>query len=402
MSCLKSDETSLQEGIISMMKKLLLPLWVSAFFLLFLYSYTQVDLSLTLSRASIIQTIEKGFQYIGWFNRPLSTYLYIGVFVFLFSLYFLTLRLISKSAISSTLIWRIIIIATVILAFSYTAFSRDIFNYIFDARIISFYHQNPYFHKALDYPGDPMLSFMHWTHRTYPYGPFWLVLTVPLTFIGNNFFLLTFFLFKFLMAGFFLITAWSIGKIAHILKLKNTLLPIAAFALNPFVFTESLVSAHNDIVMMGMAMLGTYYILRKERVKGSVLYVLSIGIKFVTALFIIGYFILLGLSKTKYFIGLSIILMIVGVILAALRTNFQPWYLLYVVPFAVLMIEKQIVRYPLFIFSITNIIYYIPYLHEGSWNEPIPTFLNNLVLGATILSLILVVGFLPFWRKVKK
>jgi len=402
LSCLKSDETSLQEGIISMMKKLLLPLWVSAFFLLFLYSYTQVDLSLTLSRASIIQTIEKGFQYIGWFNRPLSTYLYIGVFVFLFSLYFLTLRLISKSAISSTLIWRIIIIATVILAFSYTAFSRDIFNYIFDARIISFYHQNPYFHKALDYPGDPMLSFMHWTHRTYPYGPFWLVLTVPLTFIGNNFFLLTFFLFKFLMAGFFLITAWSIGKIAHILKLKNTLLPIAAFALNPFVFTESLVSAHNDIVMMGMAMLGTYYILRKERVKGSVLYVLSIGIKFVTALFIIGYFILLGLSKTKYFIGLSIILMIVGVILAALRTNFQPWYLLYVVPFAVLMIEKQIVRYPLFIFSITNIIYYIPYLHEGSWNEPIPTFLNNLVLGATILSLILVVGFLPFWRKVKK
>lgn len=385
-----------------MMKKLLLPLWVSAFFLLFLYSYTQVDLSLTLSRASIIQTIEKGFQYIGWFNRPLSTYLYIGVFVFLFSLYFLTLRLISKSAISSTLIWRIIIIATVILAFSYTAFSRDIFNYIFDARIISFYHQNPYFHKALDYPGDPMLSFMHWTHRTYPYGPFWLVLTVPLTFIGNNFFLLTFFLFKFLMAGFFLITAWSIGKIAHILKLKNTLLPIAAFALNPFVFTESLVSAHNDIVMMGMAMLGTYYILRKERVKGSVLYVLSIGIKFVTALFIIGYFILLGLSKTKYFIGLSIILMIVGVILAALRTNFQPWYLLYVVPFAVLMIEKQIVRYPLFIFSITNIIYYIPYLHEGSWNEPIPTFLNNLVLGATILSLFLVVGFLPFWRKVKK
>jgi len=402
LSCLKSDETSLQEGIISMMKKLLLPLWVSAFFLLFLYSYTQVDLSLTLSRASIIQTIEKGFQYIGWFNRPLSTYLYIGVFVFLFSLYFLTLRLISKSAISSTVIWRIIIIATVILAFSYTAFSRDIFNYIFDARIISFYHQNPYFHKALDYPGDPMLSFMHWTHRTYPYGPFWLVLTVPLTFIGNNFFLLTFFLFKFLMAGFFLITAWSIGKIAHILKLKNTLLPIAAFALNPFVFTESLVSAHNDIVMMGMAMLGTYYILRKERVKGSVLYVLSIGIKFVTALFIIGYFILLGLSKTKYFIGLSIILMIVGVILAALRTNFQPWYLLYVVPFAVLMIEKQIVRYPLFIFSITNIIYYIPYLHEGSWNEPIPTFLNNLVLGATILSLFLVVGFLPFWRKVKK
>ena len=40
---------------------------------LFLYSYTQVDLNLTLSRASTVQTIQKAFQYIGFYNRPVST-----------------------------------------------------------------------------------------------------------------------------------------------------------------------------------------------------------------------------------------------------------------------------------------------------------------------------------------
>lgn len=62
------------------------------------------------------------------------------------------------------------------------------------------------------------------------------------------------------MGGFFLLTVWSIGKIATKLKLSNVLLPIAAFALNPFVLAESLVSAHNDIVMMGLGMFGVYFL----------------------------------------------------------------------------------------------------------------------------------------------
>lgn len=384
-----------------MTKKLFLPVWVAASFLLFLYSFTQVDLSLTLSSASVIQSIEKGFQYVGWFNRPLSTYLYITVFAILFFLYFWTLRLVEKNKIPANRLWLVILAVTGVLMLSYNAFSRDIFNYIFDARIVSFYQENPYVRRALDFPQDPMLTFMHWTHRTYPYGPVWLILTVPLTFIGNQFFFLIFYLFKLLMAVFFVLTVWSIKKVAEVIKLKNVMLPVAAFAFNPFVLTESLVSAHNDIVMMGLAMLGTYYFLRREHLKGSLMYFLSIGVKFATALLVIGYFVLHGLGKTKYFIGSAIILMIGAVILATIRTNFQPWYLLYVAPFAVLMINKNYVRLPLFIFSIANIIYYIPYLHEGNWDPPIPALLNNIMIAAIILSVISVVLLFPSWRKEK-
>jgi len=64
------------------------------------------------------------------------------------------------------------------LLFSYPFLSHDLFNYLFDAKIVTFYHQNPYILKALDFPSDPWLRFMHWTHRTYPYGPSFLFLTL--------------------------------------------------------------------------------------------------------------------------------------------------------------------------------------------------------------------------------
>src|SRR3989344_7816928 len=196
------------------MKKILLPLWVISAIALFLYSYTQVDLSLTLSQVSVWQGIQKAFQYVGYFNRPLSTYLFLGIIAFMFLLYCVTLRMVSKKIIDRSTLWRIVILVSGILFVSYTAFSHDLFNYIFDAKILTHYHSNPYLHKALDYHGDPMLSFMHWTHRTYPYGPTWLFLTIPLSFIGFNIFLPTFYLFKLLMLGSFIGSAYFIEKIS--------------------------------------------------------------------------------------------------------------------------------------------------------------------------------------------
>lgn len=382
-----------------MMKKLFLPLWVLGSLLLFFYSFTQVDLSLTLSKASIFQSIEKSFQYVGWFNRPVSTYLYIAVFAILFFLYLATIRLVSKNKLSRKKIWLAIFIVTGILTLSYNAFSYDLFNYVFDAKIVTFYHQNPYIHKALDFPNDPMLSFMRWTHRVYPYGPIWLGLTIPLSFIGANIFIVTVYLFKIMIASFFLLTVWSIERIGKTLKFENVLLPVVAFAFNPFVLSESLVSAHNDIVMMGLALYATSLLMDKKTVKGSVVYILSIGLKFATAFSFAGYILLLLFKKTKYVIEASIILSIVAVIVASMRTNFQPWYLLYVVPFAVLLIGKRYARYPLYIFSTASVIYYIPFLYSGNWNDPIPMILNTIVVGATVLSIVTILIFFPHSKK---
>ena len=153
------------------MKKILPFAWILAAGALTLYSFTQVSLSLTLTQLPVWQSIQKAFQYVGYFNRPLSATLYIIIVAVLFLLYCFTLYLIRKKQLSVKLVSGIILAVSIILFAAYNAFSYDIFNYIFDAKIVTNYAQNPYEHKALDYPGDPMLSFMQWTHRTYPYGP---------------------------------------------------------------------------------------------------------------------------------------------------------------------------------------------------------------------------------------
>src|SRR3989344_172434 len=196
---------------------------------LFLYSFTQIDLGLTLSQVSIWQTAVKFFKNIGYFERPLSSLFFVGIVLLLFIFYLFILNAIHKKKVSKKNVWFLIIAAAVILTFSYNAFSYDIFNYIFDAKIVTYYHQSPYLYRALDFQGDPMLSFMHWTHRLYPYGPIWLGLTVPLS-VGLKFFLPTFFLFKALMSLSFLGTAFFIGKILKKFFQGNEVFGIAFFA----------------------------------------------------------------------------------------------------------------------------------------------------------------------------
>ena len=180
-------------------EKLIFFLYCVVLFGVILYSFTQIDLSLTFSRIAFLRNLIKSFQYIGYFNRPLSTVIYLTLVLIMHGFYFFFLFQASKKKLNKQKAWVLIVTTTILLLFSYNAFSYDIFNYIFDARIITHYHQNPYIHKALDFPGDHMLSFMRWTHRTYPYGPIWLVITVPLSFLGLQFFIPTFLLFKTLM-----------------------------------------------------------------------------------------------------------------------------------------------------------------------------------------------------------
>ncbi|HVZ67419.1 MAG TPA: polyprenol phosphomannose-dependent alpha 1,6 mannosyltransferase MptB [Patescibacteria group bacterium] len=383
------------------MKKIIVPLWAIGALALFLYSFTQIDLSLTFSRVSIWQGIQKAFQYVGYFNRPLSTYLFIGIVLFLFFLYITTLRLVKQNKLKAKTVWIIIIGLCFALFLSYNAFSYDIFNYIFDAKILVHYGQSPYLHKALDYPGDPMLSFMRWTHRTYPYGPFWLVLTVPLYFIGLGYFIITFYLFKLLMLANYIGSGFLIEKIAKKLNV-DPLLSLAAFVLNPLVIIESLVSAHNDIVMIFFSLLGLLFFLEGKYFKSAVGMIISIAIKFATVLMIPAFLAKIVFKvKNDTFIYILIIGMSIGVFLASYRTTFQPWYLVLVIPFASLAIKKKFVAIPTVIISIFALFQYAPYLYLGNWDPPVPIYLSYMLYGSIIASIILFL-FFTFAKSRKK
>ena len=375
---------------------------------LFLYSFTQIDLGLTLSEVSIWQDAEGFFKNIGYFQRPLSSFLFTSIVFLLFTFYFLIIYAVHKKKISKSAIWLLIILTTIILNFSYNAFSYDLFNYIFDAKIVTHYGQNPYFHKALDFPGDPMLGFMHWTHRVFPYGPVWLGLTTPLSFLGLQFFLPTFFLFKTLMSLSFLGTAYFIGKILRKVNPNDEVFGVAFFALNPLVIMESLVSSHNDIVMVFLAMQALYLLMTKKYVRSLIMLTLSVGIKFATALLIPVILIVYLFQKKeksidwkKVFSAIAII-MIIPIILASVRTNFQPWYLLYFLPFASLVAKKYYFLIPSITISLFSSLQYLPFLYTGNWDRPIPTILFWMTTSSVILSSILVAGMFYAKRMYKR
>ncbi len=379
--------------------KLFSSLYIIALVGLFLYSFTQIDLSLTFSRIDFLRHIVSVFQYIGYFNRPLSTFFYVFLLVILFNFYLGFLVLAHTKQISKRTVWKLIFITTIILTFSYNAFSYDIFNYIFDAKIITHYHLNPYIHKALDFPGDPMLSFMRWTHRVYPYGPIWLGLTVPLSFLGFGLFLPTFFLFKLLMAGSFLGTMYYIGRIFQKIAPEKEIFGLIFFGLQPLVVIESLVSGHLDIVMYFFGLWAFYFLLQKKYWWSFLLLSISIGIKFVTVFLLpIFLFVLLAhLRKKKiswdFLFIFAIVLMVITVVVATYRTNFQPWYLVAPLVFATFLSWRYYIFIPSIIISFFAMFTYVPYLYLGNWNPPVPQVLSSLYIGSYILSFIIVIVY---------
>lgn len=381
-------------------EKLVGVVYLVIIFGLFLYSFTQVDLSLTFSKNEFLKSLVTAFQQIGYFNRPFSTYLYVALLIALFGFYAFFLRLAHKKKITKKFTWTVLLCTTGLLAFSYNAFSYDLFNYIFDAKIITHYQQNPYEHKALDYAGDPMLSFMRWTHRVYPYGPVWLGITVPLSFIGFQFFLPTFFLFKMLMSASFIGSLYVMGKIFQKIAPEKEAFGLLFFGLNPLVLIESLVSAHLDIVMIFFCLWAFYLLIREKYLFSLVMLLISIGIKFATGFLVPIYLAVIYLQQKHKNIAwnkivmFSIFLMIVAVVIASVRTTFQPWYLVLVLAFAAFLSYRYYIIIPSFIISFGALLTYVPYLYVGNWDPPIPAGLTVMYLISLGISFVVCLAFL--------
>ncbi len=381
--------------------KLFIFLYLAVSFLLLFYSFTQIDLGFNLPNIPLWVSLQKSMQHIGYFNRPLSTILYLILLLLLFGYYIFFIFITKKKLLDVRTFWILLFAVSIFLTASYNAFSYDLFNYIFDAKILSFYHLNPYGYKALDFPTDPMLGFMHWTHRTYPYGPVWLILTAPLYFLGFSNFLPTQILFKLLIGGSFLGTVYFIGKILGKINPKSALFGMVLFGFNPLVLVESLVSSHNDIVMMFFAIASVYCLIEKKNLSSFALLLISIGTKFATALLLPLYLYHWYQQKQKKeiswdtFFLCSLLLMGIGLVLVSLRTTFQPWYLLYVLPFAALLAGRPSIIISGFILSLAALLNYVPFLFLGNWDAPVPSILLAINVSAVVLSLAISL----YWQK---
>lgn len=373
--------------------------YIIASVFLFLYSYTQVDLSLTLSSAGFLQSLQKAFQYVGFYQRPISTILFVGIIGFWFLLYAMGLRAAGKGALSLGHLWKVVGAVTILLIFSYPAFSYDLFNYVFTAKTVLVYHKNPYEIIPLQFAGiDPLVSIMRWTHLPSAYTPIWIFLTLPMYLLGFGKFLLIVWNLKILVAFFYLIAVSGVRRVLAIVEPKKAVLGMAIFALNPLVIIESLVSAHNDIAMMAIAVWAIVFFLEKKRIASWILLSLSVAIKLMTLfaapIMIVAY------RRHVDWRKWSLFAMMVGFLLVLSQREPLPWYGIWFMPFVAFLPSKRWLVSLAGWYSLALLFRYTPYLYYGNWNAPVPILKWWVTLVPVVFSLLLLgVSKVNAWKK---
>ena len=231
-------------------------------FSFFLFSFFLIDPNITFIQNRYWVQFRDAVVQVGYYQREVSWYIYLVLVVLFFIFHYYFVRNYKKINLN-----RLVLLIGTVLLFSYPFLSHDFFNYMFDAKIFTFYHQNPYLQRALDYPSDQWTRFMHWTHRTYPYGPIFLLLSFIPSFLGFGKFTPTFLLFKAMFVGFYLLAVFFLNK----LDKKWAII----FATHPLILIEGLISSHNDLIALCLAVIGIFFLLKRTQIWGRLFLLFS-------------------------------------------------------------------------------------------------------------------------------
>lgn len=374
-----------------MKNKLLIIGFLGTLFAFVIFSYMFVDPNLFYLR----------FFYTGFFSeyRAASAIIYIILISFFFLFYgFLSLQVYRNKIpthMALTSIGTTIAIASV----AYPAIlSHDIFNYLTTAKVLFFYHENPYVVMPIEFVGEPYLAFTRAANKIALYGPVWLTLSGIPYFLGFGNFILAIFNFKILASIFYVLTGIILSRLA-----KNTF-PLVLFLLNPLVVIEILISAHNDIVMMFFILL-SYYLIQKKKILWSIIaFILSVLIKYATFVLlpILLYLIIKTLQKEKInwskIYSISGCLMIGVFLLSPIREEFYPWYVVWFLSFTVLLEKKHILFIVSLVLTFTTLLRYIPVLYTGSY-EGITPFVKEFLTFFPLMIIVCIVVIRKYYRK---
>lgn len=365
----------------------------SAFLSLFtFFSYAFVDPSL-----SYLKNIYSDFAFS---NRLLTTVFYVLSILVFFIFYGIFIYLGVRKKIHLKEIFMLSGITAIILFFSYPAMlSYDIFNYVATSKVLFLYHENPYVVMPIEFAGDPLLGFTHAANKIALYGPSWILLTgIPYLFGFGNFIIILF-NFKLFVTAFYLVTTFLIWKMS-----KN-IIPAILFSLNPLVVIETLVSGHNDIVMIFLVLLSFFLFNKKKILLGILFFVLSIFIKYATIFLIpILLYIVWRLIKNRgidwgkvYFF--SSLLMLVALLLSPIREEIYPWYAIWFLSFVFLIFQRKILLYISIALSFGLMFRYVPFMLLGT-HAGLTPLIKSVVAFAPVSSISIYFIYKKLWEKI--
>lgn len=372
----------------------------------FLWSFILTDRSLIYSSTSVFVQFQNFFwQYAD--ARGLQSVIYVVLVVSFFVLY---LRIIhSKKNMNIRRLIMPAVLFYLILALSNPALSYDLFNYMFDAKLVVHYHLDPHTTAAISFiQTDDWVRFMRNVFFPTTYGYVWTALSVIPFVLGIGKLLLTFIAFKLFMVGglvlLFFLECFILLREQKQDK-RTGINSLALFFFSPLVFLETLSSGHNDVWMMVLAFAslallvprnmlfsGMKKTVSKEHIISlmgrtalsfALLYASS-EIKRSTVLLIPVWGILaLGIwidifpikekiktayKKIGYWWADIGALLLFAPLVTDLSRQFHPWYLIWSLSFLP-FVKNRLLRILLITFSLTSQFRYIPFLYVGVYSD---------------------------------
>lgn len=374
------------------------------------FSFSLTDPNLVLTTWPSYWQFQQWMWQTFFMNHQLLTQSYVAVILGFFLIYFWVFRSIknvtfSLSWLNAFKLFGLFLFMTSPLLLSYNALSHDVFNYIFNAKMVAIYHANPHQQVALDFAADTWTRFMHNTHTTAPYGYGWTIISLFPFVLGVGKFLPTWLLFR----------AWSVVgillsyvSILLIFKLEGRkqlpLQALAAVFLNPLFVIELISNSHNDMWMMAPALCAFALVIKKQPkflFYASIsffLLIFSISIKFATILLFPVWLILIAsyFNQNRYFIKLkswwpelSVFLLFLP-LLSDRSQQFNPWYLTWLLiwwPF----LKWRGMKIALIVLSLSSLVRYVPWLWNGEFTDQVIlqqkliTWVPFVICGAILL-----------------
>jgi hypothetical protein len=246
------------------------------------------------------------------------------------------------------------------------------------------YSADPHVQTAIQFSTDTWTRFMHNVHTPAPYWYGWTALTLLPSLFGMQIFILTFLLFKFWSAlgMIFLVLAYwlSVNKKSNSLAEPKFLVVL----LSPLVLIEYVAIGHNDLWLIGPALLSLVIASRSQAKYwwGTlILLLLSISAKYVSVLLLPMWVYLTwqplwskvlpkSLKKVIHFVDTwkwDLCAIVMFLPLLTLRSQFfHPWYLIWSFAFYPLM-KSSVLKKVLLLLSISSLFRYIPWMWAGAF-----------------------------------
>lgn len=389
----------------------------------FIWSYILTDRSLIYSQFGPFLAFQN-FMWRFADDHLLITRAYLLLVIGMYALYFISLRFINSGNRLNLKFWApVLVFALLVFALSNNALSYDIYNYIFDAKLVVKYHLDPRSTSAMDFIAtDDWVRFMRNIVFPTTYGYGWTAISLVPYLVGAGKFFAVYLAFKgyaILALGLLFLVQRQILKALGVVG-KAAYVCLALFFLLPLTFVEALSSAHNDIWMMLLAFLSLLLLIsikkgsRSSRVFGT--FILKISLSFallylssqvkratIALLPIWGLFVFDAVSKNfelpklfrkihDFFMSmwgdLAAALMFLP-LLTPLSRRFHPWYLLWPLSFLP-FVKNKLVRTMLMVFSFTSMLRYTPVLYTGMYSESIEAMQRVITWSAIPIGLLIV------------